>query len=301
LYCFGCKDIYIDGLNIANVTKSESQAIKLVGDGVAANESFGAWSIRNVNFSDCTNGILVGTFGTETLRVCVIDNIGAKDIDGTANILGCIHISAGGTSTINSVLVNNLYLENLGYQGMHVEAAAGATVGRVEFANIWAKNWGTTSAGSYTLFGTNGTGTFHHVHLKNIYADGNSNGRTIVGVAGQATTVGRVTWDNPTLIEVNTTAPGRPVQFTDLDTTPSLKLGNRFYVNNGSATTITRFDDMEIDEVYQLYFANGNTTLDNGANIILQLGSDLTPTSGQVLWFYTHDGTTAYEVNSNLT
>jgi hypothetical protein len=301
VYCFGCTDIYIDGLNITNVTKSESQAIKLVGDATAATSAYGAWSIRNVNFSDCTNGILIGTYGTEVLRVCMIDNVGAKDIDGTANILGALHISAGGTSTINSVLVNNVYLENLGYQGMHVEAASGATVGRVEFANIWAKNWGTTSAGSYTLFGTNGTGTFHHIHLKNIYADGNSNGRTIVGVAGQSTTVGRVTWDNPTLIEVNTTAAGRPVQLTDLDTTPSLKLGNVFYVNNTGATTITGFDDLEIDQIYTLYFANNNTTLDNGSNIILLGGTDVTPVSGEIVQIYTHNGTSVYEVNPNRT
>lgn len=303
IYCFGCKDLYLDGLNITNVTKSESQAIKLVGDGVAANENFGTWSVRNVNFSDCTNGIHIGTFGTETLRAVTVDNVGAKDIDGTANILGVVYVAAAGTSIINSILVNNVYMENLGYQGLHVAAGVGATVGRVEFSNIWAKNWSTSSSGTYTLFGTSGNGTYNHIHLRNIYADGNSNGRTIVSTSGQSNTVGRVTWDEETLIEVNTTASpiGRPIPFTDADTTPSVKMGNRFYVNNNGATTITAFDDMEPNSLYLLYFANGNTTLDNGANIVLQLGSDLTPTSGQVIMFYTWNGTTAYEVNSNLT
>jgi hypothetical protein len=168
-------------------------------------------------------------------------------------------------------------------------------------ANVWAKNWSTSSTGTYTLFGTNGTGTYHHIHLRNIYADGNSNGRTIIGTAGMSTSPTRVTWDDDTLIEVNTTAIGRPISFTDADTTPSVKMGSKFYVNNTGSTTVTKFDDMQQNTVFQCYFANGNTTLDNNANLVMQQASDLTPSSGNVIWFYALSATVAYEINSNLT
>lgn len=299
IYCFGMRDAYLADIRIRNATKSESQAIKLVGDGVTSTGVFGTWSVRNVDAENCTNGILVQIFGTELLGSAHIENVKCKTITGSATVTGCVHVEATGTSTINSILCNNLYIENTGYQGLHCAAAAGATIGRIEFANVWAKNWSTVSTGTYTLFGSNGVGTFNHIHLRNIYADGNSNGRTIVGVAGMSTTVSRVTWEH--LIEVNTTAVGRPVSFTDADTTPSVKLGNHFYVNNTGATTVTALDDMQADETYFLYHANGNTTYDNGASFVSPEAVDITPASGQVMVIYTHDGTVAYEVNSNRT
>lgn len=299
IYCFGQKDIYLENLKITNASGTEIQAIKLVGDGVAANQAFGTWSIRNVNFADCTNGILIGTYGTETLRAVTIDNIGAKDIDGTTNILGVVTVSAAGTSTINSVLVNNLYLENLGYQGMHVMTSAGGTVGRIEFANVWAKNWSTASGGTYTLMGTSGTGTFNHIHLRNVYADGNSNGRTIVGSAGQASTVTYLTWDH--LKEINTTAVGRPVIHNDDDTTPSMAIGAYHYINNSNSTTITRLDDVQLGHVYTLAFANGNTTLDEGSGFILDGGVDLTGSSHDFVQLICTDDTPGATVCKQLT
>lgn len=299
IYCFGCKDIYLENLKITNVTKSESQAVKIVGDGVAANESFGTWSVRNVNFSNCTNGVLIGTYGTETLRAVTIDNIGAQDIDGTTNILGVVTVSAAGTSIINSVLCNNLYLEDLGYQGMHCSTAVGATIGRVEFANVWAKNWSTASSGTYTLFGTSGTGTFQHIHLRNIYADGNSKGRTIVGSAGQASSVSYITWEH--LKEKNTTAVGRPVAHTDDDTTPSMAIGQWHYINNSNPTLITRLDDVQLGHVYTLQFANTNTTLDEGSGFLLSGGVDLTTSSHDFVQLICTDDTPGATVCKQLT
>jgi hypothetical protein len=289
IYCFGQKDIYLENLKITNASGTEIQAIKLVGDGVAANETFGTWSIRNVNFSDCTNGILIGTYGTEVLRAVTIDNIGAKDIDGTTNILGIVTVSAAGTSTINSVLVDNLYLENLGYQGCHCITGASSTIGRIEFSNIWAKNWSTASAGTYTLFGTSGTGTFNHIHLRNVYANGNSNGRTIVGSAGQASSVSYITWEN--LKEISTTAVGRPVSHTDDDTTPSMAIGTWHYINNSNPTTVTRLDDVQLGHIYTLQFANGNTTLDEGTGFLLDGGVDFVGSSHDFIQLMCTDDT----------
>lgn len=299
MYCFGCKDMYLENLKITNVTSDESHAIKLVGDGVSPTNAYGVWSINNVNFSNCTNGILINTFGTEVLRAARITNIGASDIDNTVNVAGTIWVGTSGTSTINSVLVDNIYFENIGIQGLHCASASGATFGRIEFSNIWAKNWSTSSAGTYTLFGTSGTGAYHHIHLRNIYADGNGNGRTIVGSAGQASSVSFITWEQ--LKEINTTAVGRPVAHTDDDTTPSMAIGRYHYINNSNPTVVTRLDDVQLGEVYTLAFANSNTTLDEGSGFILDGGVDLVGSSHDFVQLICTDDTAGATVCKQLT
>jgi len=58
--------------------------------------------------------------------------------------------------------------------------------------------------------------------------------------------------------------------FADQDTTPSVALSNVFLVTNTVATTITDFDDGEEGQLLLLSFADANTTLTDGGNLLLE-------------------------------
>lgn len=294
LYFFGSKNIDIEGFTIRNATKGEAQAIKLVGNGVAPDDdqAYPTWNVRNMDIQTCLNGILCGTYGTETLEALTVENCKFVSVDGTASILGNVHVSAAGTSSIRTVTVRGCSTRTTKYQGVHVSTAVGATIGLVKIQDCNAYDWSRQSAGTYTWFGTTGTGTFGQITLGNIVGNGNSNGRTLVGTAGQATTISRINLIN--LSETNTTAQGWPVATTDADTTPSLAIGNRFTIANTGATSITQFDNLMRGEVYTLLFSDGNTTLVDGTNLICPGSANLTPGATDVYSVYSPDGTKAY-------
>ena len=294
VYFFGSKNIVLDNFSIRNATQGEAQAIKLVGNGVAPDDdqAYPTWNVRNMDIQTCLNGVLCGTYGTETLEALTVENCKFSSVDSTASILGNVHVSAAGTSSIRAVTVRGCSTRTTKYQGVHVSTAAGATVGLVKVQDCNAYNWSTQSAGTYTWFGTSGTGTFGPITLENLVGNGNSNGRTLVGVAGQATTISRINLIN--LSESNTTAQGWPVATTDADTTPSLAIGNRFTIANTGATNITQFDNLMRGEVYTLLFSDGNTTLVDGTNLICPGSANLTPGATDVYSVYSPDGTKAY-------
>ena len=95
-------------------------------------------------------------------------------------------------------------------------------------------------------------------------------------------------------MEANTATPGWPVTFTDLDTTPSLAMGNDFVASNTGATNITQFDNMKRGESYRIRFTNSNTTLVDGVNLICPGSANLNPGDTDIYFVYTPDGTTAY-------
>lgn len=57
--------------------------------------------------------------------------------------------------------------------------------------------------------------------------------------------------------------------FTDNATTPSIRNGRVFVANNSSSTTITNFVDGIDGQEIVIYFNNGNTTIQNNANVKL--------------------------------
>jgi Pectate lyase superfamily protein len=73
-------------------------------------------------------------------------------------------------------------------------------------------------------------------------------------------------------------APART--FVANDTTPLVFGGGFFATANTAATTITDFDlkktGMNIGETFHLRIADSNTTVQNGANIVMKSGSDIT-------------------------
>ena len=297
IYCFGSKNVVFDGFKIRNADKGTAQAIKIVGNGVAPDDdqAYATWSIRNMDIADCLNGILCGTYGTETLEALTVENCKFVDVDTTSAILACVFLSAAGSSSIRTLRVSGVSTRNTLYQGVHVSTGATAFMGPVHIADCKAYNWSTTSAGTYTWFGSSGTGTFSPITLTDIEADGNSNGRTIVSASGQASTISRIRYSG--LKEANTTAMGRPIDLATGDGSPSMAIGNWFVQPNGSAQNITAYDGLEANQTYYVRFSTSNTTLVDGSNLQLAGSTNYNPPTNTFMTFYCSDGTTLYEVS----
>lgn len=263
IYCFGSKNIVFDGFKIRNADQGNAQAIKIVGNGVAPDDdqAYATWSIRNMDIADCLNGILCGTYGTETLEAVTVENCKFVDVDTTAAILACVFLSAAGSSSIRTLRVAGISTRNSAYQGVHVSTGATATMGPVHIVDCNAYNWGTASAGSYTWFGSSGNGAFGPIMLENITADGNSNGKTLVSATGQASTISRIKTIN--LSETNTTAPGLPLADTSTSATFDFAIGNDFRVSG--TRTVTAAANAKPGETYTIIGSNANCTFTDNA------------------------------------
>lgn len=297
IYCFGTKNLVFDGFKIRNADKGTAQAIKVVGNGVAPDDdqAYATWSIRNMDIADCLNGILCGTYGTETLEALTVENCKFVDVDTTSAILACVFLSAAGSSSIRTLRVAGISTRNTQYQGVHVSTGASATMGPVSIHDCKAYNWSTQSTGTYTWFGSSGTGTFGPITVENVDADGNSNGRSIVSDAGQASTISRIRYAG--LKEANTTNTGRPISLPTGDATPSMAIGNWFIQPNGSAQNITAYDGLEANQIYYIRFSTANTTLVDGSNLQLAGSTNYNPPANTFMTFYCSDGTALYEVS----
>ena len=73
--------------------------------------------------------------------------------------------------------------------------------------------------------------------------------------------------------------------FTDGDTTPSVKSRRHFIASNSGATAITAFDDGVIYQQITVRATNGNTTINNTANIIMNSGANVTLTDNSAMTF----------------
>jgi hypothetical protein len=55
--------------------------------------------------------------------------------------------------------------------------------------------------------------------------------------------------------------PGKPIVFTNGDTTPSVKRGSYFKTNNSTATTIIKFDSTSTGDPFMVEVNDDNTTV----------------------------------------
>lgn len=297
IYCFGSKNIVFDGFKIKNATQGTAQVMKIVGNGVAPDDdqAYGNWTIKNCDFQDSLNGVLCGTYGTETLETLCVENCNFNNVDASAGILAVVFLSAAGSSSIRALQVRNVSTRNTKYQGVHVSTGASASMGEVAIRDCNAYNWSTQSAGTYTWFGTSGTGTFGPITLDNITGDGNSNGRSIVSDAGQATTITRVRYRD--IKESGVTNSGKPIALAEADATPSMAIGNTFTQGNGSAQNITAYDNLEALQTYSVRFTTANTTLIDSSSIQLHNSTNYNPPANTTMVFRCDNGTDLYEVS----
>lgn len=267
IYCFGSKNIVFDGFKIRNATRTEAQAIKLVGNGVAPDDdqAYPTWSVRNMDIADCTHGVVCSIYGTETLEALHVENCTFQNLTDTTGILAHVYVSVEDTAAMRAVLVNNVSTRNSGYQGVHVSIGTGSTMGTIAVTNCNAYNWSTASAGTYTWFGTSGDGTFGPIHVANITGNGNSNGRTLLGATGQSNSVARLTYEN--LKESNTTSPGWPVTDSDTSATFNFAIGNTWKVSG--TRTVTAASNASVDQTYVIIGTNANCTFTDNSTFKL--------------------------------
>lgn len=87
--------------------------------------------------------------------------------------------------------------------------------------------------------------------------------------------------------------------FADADATPSVAHNNNFKASNTGATTITAFDNGYNGQEIDIIFTNGNTTVQDGANLQLAGGVNFVGTSNDVLSLK-FDGTTWFEKSRSV-
>jgi hypothetical protein len=292
IYCFGCKNVTIEKNRITNATRSEAQAIKCVGDDPTGTAAYGAWIIEDNDISTCFNGILAELYDTETLKTLKIRNNALKTITGSGTLFGAITVSALGTSVINSVSVCGGSMDTIGYECVWFQVASAGGIKHAVVADWYFKNWSTDSAGTYVAVGGSGAGTVLKLVLRDIYADGEEsggtdNGRTIWntnGFGGWANLMlGRLDVDYDSLEEINTVDGPHTPTLVDADTTPALKLGQVYIVNNTGATTVTAFDNMVPNRVYALKHSNGNTTYDDDSTFAMAGSTNWNPANEDLL------------------
>lgn len=265
IYCIANKNLSITRPKIRNASTTSSQAVKVVGFG-SGSTTFKNWSIAEADIEDCYNGILFTTTSTEQLSNGSLREIHMKGITCEAGIPGAITVTLTDTSRIRNLLIETVHMENVGVRGIHTAAAAGATCDQIQAKDITAYNWSTSSSGTYSLFGQDSTGTYYHVHLEDITADGNSTGRTILNTNSLATSVKRLSYKN--LIERNVTTSGFPITTSGQSGAGqnlNFAFGNEIYLSNSGACTYTTATNAVPGQDYVIIGANANSTITDNA------------------------------------
>lgn len=308
IYCFGPRSMTVEKLVISNASRGESQAVKIVGDGAGGSSNvYGTWTVRDIDFDDCFHGVLIGLFATEQLSTVEVANIKGRDITGSTSILGgLVTVSVAGTSTIEQVRITNIDGKNMGYQAVHFTGANGALIKLAVIDGMTLYNWSTASAGTYTAVGASGANILKFLILKSVYADGNSNGRSIWSVNGfggygtERLTMFR--YDNLIMVNPNNSTNYLADQMPAInaaDATPTLRFGTKYKLTNGSAQNITAFDDLVLGDTYVLYATDGNSTLKDGTNLVLTGSADWNPADTDVFTGFCLDGTKMIQVSKN--
>ncbi len=297
VYCFGVKQASMDSLYVKNATRTEAQAVKLVGDFAGPSTPFRQWSLYNITAENCFHGILLSVYNSETIHQISVRDVAFEGITGSDNILGQLAFYLTGTAKIDQINVDGARFNDASRQCVHFSGSASNRIENINLANIVAKGWSGVSAGTHALVGTSGSMTAGQLNFRMVRANGQiggvNHGRAVINPDNLAG-IERVNLED--VEEVNTTFPGVPVNHTDDSSTPSVHIGTKHYINNQNPTNLTGLANMRRDTLYVLYFANANTTMVNGATMVMKGGSNVLSQSGMVRSFYTHDGVVAYEI-----
>ena len=281
VYCLANKNLVLRSFKIRNASTASSQAMKIVGFS-SGSTSFKNWTVIDADIEDCFNGIVAYPTATETLSNLSFRNIHLKSLTGEASVQGAVYIAATDTSRIRNVTAETIHVDTVGYRGMHFSVAAGATIDQVQFKNVTAYNWSTARAGTYSLFGTDSSGTYYHIHLEDITADGNSNGRTIMNVNSLSSAVKRLSYKN--LVERNVTTSGFPITTSGQSGAGqalNFAYGDEIYLNNAAGCTYTTATNAQPGQVYVITGANANSTITDNATF--SLSGDWTSASDATL------------------
>ncbi len=126
---------------------------------------------------------------------------------------------------------------------------------------------------------------------RTVFADSSGNSRIAPSVA-DVTAERVVSWPN---FAGRYALEGAAVTFADADTSPTVVGSRLFKTANTGATSITTFDNGVAGQRIDIIFGDGNTTLVDGASLVLRTGGNYTPAATDT-WTGVYDGTVWYEL-----
>jgi len=256
----------------------------------------GAYAIQNIQII----GVSISVSNSQTSQPGNDQHYGirleagdAAGIEGIV-IVGC-QISAG--SNVNASFIGIKIHNNVrrgfvisnrfeGFSGSQVDISGLGADGRE--ANIVFDQYGKLV--SYLPVGAEGE-SYPKMRLKNNtieFGDGSS-----------ATDVSLSRSGTKTLQISGKIVPSSIPTFADGDTTPSVADSDTFKTNNSAATSITTFDDGKTGQKITIIFGDSNTTIVHGSGIILNGGTNVTPSANNVMGFV-YDGANWYETSRNF-
>ncbi|HQR17689.1 MAG TPA: hypothetical protein PK948_04945, partial [Gemmatimonadales bacterium] len=255
--------------NVIKNSGYQGNSLTTVADCIQLGESVGAFRYRVINnvISNCAGaGISVG--GATS----------AADLDIEGNYIDCSGWKGSGRTdpvgSFSAISVSNRNRVRL--VNNHVRACTGGS----DTSN-YGINAGGSSAVDYWIDGNTTLGTFATASMVLPVSLGSSGAGTRV-YAGRNfdMTTGKV-WD----LQDNTNNPMVPA-FTNGDTTPSVGGSDAWRTNNSGATSITFFDNGYLGQTFTLHAGDANTTLTQGAQLVLRNGVTRKMVSNEVTQFY---------------
>lgn len=298
VYALRNNNVSIHANTIKNTSGSSASGVKLAAEKSLDSGVLSHWSVTDNHFENTVIACLFRITGALIIESINCSGNTKKTITTTNSSEGAVMINLLDTSQIRHLTLTNATFNAIAAICVNFQLASGSIVHHARISGCSLYNWSSTATGTYTAIATSSSGTLRLLVLDDIYADGNSNGRSIWNAGAVGASCKRLKTSN--LYEINTTTPGYPIVLTDGDTTPSLALGNEFICTNSGATNVTKFDDLVRGESYRIRFTDGNTTLTDGTNLILAGNSNVTVTADDMYTLFCSDGTKAYEQSRSI-
>jgi len=189
------------------------------------------------------------------------------------------HIQIGST-TIPQTTTNCF----IGHNNFNASDASTQSIDAQSYSGIVISNNQFQSGGRMTLGSDEGN--------KYSIVDGNHGLDVLTEITDSGTTDGKIIYRNSNAGTTTDTVQ----TITDGDTTPDVRGINTLHTANTGATTITRFTGTASGDVFSVKVGDANTTIENGTYIVTGTGSNLTPSSGDLITFVSVAGTAAGSV-----
>ena len=184
------------------------------------------------------------------------------------------HIQIG--STTGPITSSNCFI---GHNNFNASDAGTQSIDAQSYVGIVISNNQFQSGGRITLGADEGN--------KYSIIDGNYGLDVFNDLTDSGTTDGKIIYRN----SLAGTTTDTVQTITDGDTTPDVRGVNTLHTANTGATTITRFTGTASGDVFSVKVGDANTTIENGTYIVTGTGSNLTPSSGDLITFVSVAGT----------
>ena len=184
------------------------------------------------------------------------------------------HIQIG--STVGPITASNCFI---GHNNFNASDAGTQSIDAQSYVGIVISNNQFQSGGRITLGADEGN--------KYSIIDGNYGLDVFNDLTDSGTTDGKIIYRNSLAGGSTDTVQ----TITDGDTTPDVRGINTLHTANTGATTITRFTGTASGDVFSVKVGDANTTIENGTYIVTGTGSNLTPSSGDLITFVSVAGT----------